>query len=136
MPQAGPPSIRDENRKFHRVVFTRTVTIAIGDRQFKQLRAKNLSLGGLFIEGVLDGVRVGDDCHLTLTESGRRSTLLLQFEGKITRVEDKGVGVEFTAMEDDSYMFLQTMLLYSSDDPLGVVADFLEDFSPGKSEAA
>jgi hypothetical protein len=33
-------------------------------------------------------------------------------------------------MEDDSYMFLQTMVLYSSDDPLGVAEDFFEDFNP------
>ena len=135
MPDAGPPTICRENRKHHRVIFTRTVNIVFGEEQYNRMRAKNLSLGGLFVEGSLD-VKIGDACHLVLSETGRRSTLLLHIDGKVRRVEQDGIAVEFTKMEDDSYMFLQTMVLYSSDDPLGIVAEFLEDFPQGNSRVA
>lgn len=63
-----------------------------------------------------------------LSETGIHATMLLYFDAIVTRVDAEGVAVTFCSMEEDAYMFLQTMLLYSSDDPLGVVAEFLEDF--------
>lgn len=84
-------------------------------------------MGGLFIEGDIN-LPMGENCRLELHETGSHSSLILTFSGKIKRCEKDGVGVKFTAMEDDSFMFLQTMVLYSSDDPVGVAEHFLEDF--------
>lgn len=129
MTTPGPIVLSPEKRRHARVIFNRTVKLFIQEKNRGQYPARNLSMGGLFVEGAID-LPVGEDCRLELHENGRHSSLILTFLGKVQRCEKDGVGVKFTGMEDDSYMFLQTMVLYSSDDPLGVAEDFFEDFNP------
>jgi hypothetical protein len=129
MSNPGPKVLKPEKRRHLRVVFTRTVKLSVRDAILGRFPARNLSLGGLYIDGCT-GMREGETCRLELHESGLHSSLILSFSARVARVEPEGVAVEFTDMEDDSFMFLQTMVLYSSDDPLGVAEDFLEDFKP------
>jgi hypothetical protein len=86
-------------------------------------------MGGLFIGDAALADVVEEECQLELREKGEHSSLILKFSAKVVRVEPAGIAVEFTDMEDDSFMFLQTMVLYASDDPIGIAKDFLEDFS-------
>lgn len=132
MTTAGMLTFTPEKRKHTRVIFSRNVRVFSGGELRGQFPARNLSLGGLFIEGATD-IPIGQDCRLELHETGRRSSLILKFCGTVRRKENDGVGVCFTSMEDDSYMFLQTMVLYSSDDPIGVAERFLENFVPKSS---
>jgi hypothetical protein len=127
MTTAGPSAFNPEKRRHTRVIFTRSVKVFIQDKPQGQFPARNLSLGGLFIEGDVN-LPIGEDCRLELHETGRRSSLILNFCGTVLRREKGGIGVKFTNMEEDSFMFLQTMVLYSSDDPIGVAENFLEDF--------
>jgi hypothetical protein len=129
MTTAGASAFNPEKRRHSRVIFTRSVKLFTQGKLQGQFPARNLSLGGLFVEGEIN-IPVGEDCRLELHETGRRSSLILNFCGTIRRKEKDGVGVKFTNMEDDSFMFLQTMVLYSSDDPIGVAEHFLEDFVP------
>lgn len=129
MTTPGPIARSPEKRRHARVIFNRSVHLFVQEKSHGRYPARNLSMGGLFVEGALN-LPVGEDCRLELHETGRHSCLILTFSGKIQRCEKDGVGVTFTGMEDDSYMFLQTMVLYSSDDPLGVAEDFIEDFNP------
>ena len=125
----GSVTLSPDNRRYTRVVFTRSVKLFVKGEAHGQYPARNLSQGGLFIEGDIN-IPVGEDCCLKLYETGRHSSLILTFWGKILRREKEGVGVQFTRMEDDSFMFLQTMVLYSSDDPVGVAERFLDGFTP------
>ncbi len=127
MTTAGPSAFTPEKRQYTRVIFTRSVKVFCHDTPHGEFPARNLSLGGLFIEGDID-IPVGQECRLELHETGRRSSLILNFCGTVLRKDAGGVGVKFTDMEEDSFMFLQTMVLYSSDDPIGVAEHFLEDF--------
>ena len=129
---AAPSMFNPEKRKHVRVRFTRDVRVFATGKACGQFSVKNLSLGGLLIEGPLD-VPVGGDCRLEIHETGRRSSLILNFCGKILRNEGNGVGIRFTGMEEDSFMFLQTMVLYSADDPVEVAESFLDGFTPDAS---
>lgn len=129
MTTLGQFVLSPEKRRHTRVIFNRSVKLFTQEKGHGQYPARNLSLGGLFVEGDIS-LPIGEDCRLELHETGRHSSLVLNFFGKIQRCERDGVGVQFTGMEDDSYMFLQTMILYSSDDPLGVAEDFFENFTP------
>jgi hypothetical protein len=135
MTTAGPSAFTPEKRRHTRVIFTRSVKVFIQDKLHGQFPARNLSLGGLYIEGDID-IPEGGDCRLELHETGRRSSLIVNFCGTVRRKDKDGVGVHFTSMEDDSFMFLQTMVLYSSDDPIGVAEHFLEDFVPKSASAS
>jgi hypothetical protein len=134
MSTTGPIALSPEKRRHARVVFTRSVKLLGKRKSLGQYSAKNLSLGGMFIEGDIK-IPVGEECRLELHETGSHSSLILTFSGKILRCDRNGVGVAFTEMEKDSFMFLQTMVLYSSDDPTGVAENFLEDFAPGSMTA-
>lgn len=130
MSTTGPIALSPEKRRHARVNFTRSVRLFGKQEPLGRYPAKNLSLGGMFIEGDIN-IPVGAECRLELHETGRHSSLILTFSGKILRCDQGGVGVAFTAMERDSFMFLQTTVLYSSEDPTGVAENFLEDFTPG-----
>ena len=116
-----------ENRRFTRVVFTRTAKLILPAGTSTEGRVHNLSLGGLFLDGKYD-VDGGALCELELYESGRHSCLILHFKVRVVRIESDGLALEFIDMPTDSHKFLQTMILYSTDDPLGVSLEFLEDF--------
>lgn len=134
MTTAGPQTFTPEKRRHARVIFTRSVRVFHRDRLLGQFPARNLSLGGLYVQGKVD-IAAGEPCRLELHETGRRSSLIVNFCATVCRKDPDGVGVHFTSMEDDSFMFLQTMVLYFSDDPIGVAEHFLEDFTPKSASA-
>lgn len=122
-----------DNRRFTRVVLSRTAKLISRTGIHEGVRVHNLSLGGLFLDGKYD-VDCGDLCELEVHETGRHSCLILHFKVRVVRIESEGLALEFVDMPADSYRFLQTMILYSTDDPLGVSREFLEDF-PSPSQA-
>ena len=134
MTTAGQLTFTPEKRKHARVIFTRSVRVFYRDKLLGQFPARNLSLGGLYVEGKVD-IASGEPCRLELHETGRRSSLIVNFCATVCRKDPEGIGVQFTDMEDDSFMFLQTMVLYFSDDPIGVAEHFLEDFTPKSASA-
>ncbi len=116
-----------DNRRFTRVVFSRTAKLICRAATYEEGQVHNLSLGGLFLDGKYD-IDYGELCKLELHETGRHSCLILHFQVRVVRIEPRGLALAFVDMPTDSYKFLQTMILYSTDDPLGVSLEFLEDF--------
>jgi hypothetical protein len=112
------------------VIFHRTARLILHDKVYEEKRIRNLSIVGLFLAGKFDAA-IGDLCTIELHETGHHASLILTFSAKVVRVESDGIGLEFFEMKPDSYMFLQTMILYATKDPLGVAEEFLEDFPPG-----
>ena len=100
----------------------------LADRRYDMARIRNLSIGGLFLEGEYPAA-MGEQCTLELHETGRNSSLILRFEARVAWISREGIALQFIRMEPDSYMFLQTMVLYATDDPYGVALEFLDDFS-------
>ncbi|NLX20013.1 MAG: PilZ domain-containing protein [Desulfobulbus sp.] len=134
MTTIGALAFSPEKRRHPRVIFTRSVKVYLRDQLHGRFKTRNLSLGGMYVEGASD-LPVGEDLRLELYETGRKSSLILTILAKVCRNDAGGVGVHFTHMEDDSFMFLQTMVLYSSDDPIGVAEHFLEGFASKSTPA-
>ncbi len=122
---------RKDKRSYARVIFNRKAKLILHGRIYEEQPVKNLSLIGMFIAGSFD-TEVNDICDVELREIGRHTCLTLNFTAKIVRVEKDGLGLEFKNMQPDSYMFLQTMILYATQDPLSVAEEFLEDFLPNQ----
>ncbi len=120
---------RDNKRSHARVLFNRKVRLIIHGRVYEEQPVKNLSLTGMFVTGTF-AASINDDCTVELRETGPNSCLTLKFSARVIRVEQDGLGLEFHDMQPDSYMFLQTMILYATRDPLSVAEEFLEDFPP------
>jgi hypothetical protein len=119
-------------RRFSRVVLTRAARIRVGDTWYESCPINNLSLGGMQLQGSFQGVK-GDFAEIELHETGKHSSLVLRMNAEVVRVDTQGIAVEFVDMEPDSMMFLQTMVLYSTDDPVGVALEFLDDFPSEQS---
>lgn len=119
--------VRTHARRFTRVGLSRTVTLYLGGDFFEDIAIKNLSVGGLFVEGRYH-CDVGEKCEVELQETGESCSLLLKLIALVRRVEEDGLALEFVEMTRDSLMFLQTVVLYSSENPCEAVEEFLEDF--------
>lgn len=119
-----------EKRYHARVGCTRSVRIIGRHKTLGLYPVKNMSLGGIFIQGDID-IPIGEECCLEMRQTSKQASLLLTFSGKIIRRELNGVGVAFVTMDRDCFMFLQTIVLYSADDPNRVAENFSEDFAPG-----
>ncbi|BCO09281.1 hypothetical protein GF1_16570 [Desulfolithobacter dissulfuricans] len=110
-------------RRFSRVNFNRLARLYLGGRWHEYAQIKNLSLGGVFIEGQYEA-DVGETCELELYENARSSSLVLTLTARVVRVDDDGLGLEFVDVEPNTYMFLQTIVLYHSDDPYDIALEF------------
>jgi len=117
-----------ERRRYYRVALERRGRLRCGSRWSAEAKVVDLSLGGLKLAGDL-GVEPGLECQLELREEGRHSCLILRFRVRVVWRRSDMTGLEFVSMDDDGYMLLQTMLLYSADDPLAVSNQFEESFA-------
>lgn len=131
IPNASIPH-SPEKRRYARVDCNRSVRIVGRQKALGLYTVTNLSLGGIFIQGDID-IPIGEECCLEMRQTSERASVLLAFSGKIIRREHNGVGVAFVTMDRDCFMFLQTMVLYSADDPNKIAENFSEDFAPGFS---
>jgi len=114
-----------DKRRYERVAFERSVKLFANDYASHQFSAKNLSLGGMFLEG-RGALAVGQDCRIELHETGQRASLIYKICGKVVHAAKDGLGIEFVGMEDHSLMYLQTMVLYSAEDPVAAAEHFDE----------
>ena len=106
-------------RKFARTHFNRHVNLKFMSNQYKNHRANNLSLTGMFVIGDLQK-QIGNYCLIDLVETEKSTDLCFQAKAKVIRKDDEGVAIEFTLMPRDSYMFLQLTLLNEIEYPFVV----------------
>lgn len=114
-------------RRFTRVNFNQSVQLDFGKRNYEQQIVCNLSLGGLCVKGQFEQ-KVGDVCKIAMREAGVSGPPVnFQAKGVAVWVNGESMAIEFTEMEYDSFLFLQTALLYQADDPLLLGTEFCRD---------
>jgi hypothetical protein len=59
---------------------------------------------------------VGTPCRVALVVGGRQSPLRIEVTGRVVRVDDAGMAVEFSEMGVDSFDHLRRLVLYNSTD--------------------
>lgn len=129
----APNAFSPDKRQHVRVPFVRSVKVSMLNVAQGCFTAKNLSLGGIYLTGSAP-LPVGDDCRIELHASGRQASVIYPICGTIAHQDGKGFGVRFTGMEERCLMYLQTMMLYGSDDPIGM-ADYFNDSQMQAGEA-
>lgn len=112
-------------RRFTRVNFRQAVQLDFGERQYEQQIISNLSLGGMYIKGRFEQ-RPGDICSVIIRPSWPEMPTDFRAKGSVVWVTDEGMAVEFVSMGYDSFLFLQTVLLYEADDPASLSSEFTE----------
>ena len=116
------------NRQFTRVNFMRDVRLDFEGRQYTQHTINDLSLGGMYVKGEFDQ-QAGDTCTIELTKPEAGAGVELRACCSVVRVTDNGIALEFISMEQESFLFLQTILIYEADDPILLGTEFIKNVS-------
>jgi len=87
----------------------------------------DLGMGGACIYGQCS-LKPGDPCELELHELQGGRCMTYTYQAMVVWTGKDRLAVEFVGMDSDSYMFLQTMVLYHAEDPLEVVKEFQDGF--------
>lgn len=125
-----PEKLNFEQRRDKRVSLNSKAKLSAKGIIHGWFPVKNLSVSGFFLEGDIN-IPAGEDCCLEFYETGENASLVLSVLGKIIRRDEHGLGVAFTAMENDCFMLLQTIVLYYSDAYQPEVEDKFQDvFKP------
>ena len=123
-----------ERRRYSRVVFDRGSWLTDHDRRQRFDQVCNLSMGGACLQGSTS-LRAGDMCDFELHEEGRTFCRIVKFCARVIRTGSNKLALEFVNMDVDNYMLLQTLVLYNTDDPIGIVTEF-QDYFPNPPTAA
>lgn len=115
-----------ENRKFSRIKFDRQVSLEFLNDRHDNCQINDISLTGLFVNGFFQQ-QVGENCIITLVQKGVSTTLSLAALAKVVRKSDEGIAIKFSAMSFDSYMYLQTSLLYEANEPIVIGLELPDD---------
>jgi len=88
------------NRQFDRMDFNAKVLVSYADSTFAGT-VENLSLKGLFIK-TDQLVPLDEPVGILLSFAGSNGNLSLSLEGKVVRVSEEGIGVNFKKISIDS----------------------------------
>ena len=115
-----------ERREFSRVVIQVLVRLRTKEGAIVTGKGTRISLKGLFLE---TSTRLPNGSAFQIeivlgTEQPHR--LLINVEGKVTRQEESGLGLEFTQMGSEGYEHLKNLVLYNSDEPEKVEKEFMQ----------
>jgi len=113
-------------RMFKRISFDRKVRLDFVSESYDYCQVKDLSLTGMFVLGTFQQ-KVGEHCLVKLLQKGVDSELKLLALANVVWTNDEGVGIEFTSMSFDSYLFLQVTLLYEADEPIAIGLELPEE---------
>lgn len=112
----------NERRKRTRVSYHGSVNIQVGDESLDVEAIHDISLKGLFVE-TRERLVPDSECHIEIA-LGPGEGQVLKFDGRVRRVEEDGLGIEFTSTDSDSFGHLCKLVLYNSDDPDQVEEEF------------
>jgi hypothetical protein len=118
-----------KTRKYTRVDFRRDIHLYFDGKQYIQHTVSDLSLGGMYVKGKFEQQQ-GDICTVELSRpDDRLGDIELRARCTVVRVSDDGIALRFTSMGHESFLFLQTVLLYEADDPMQLGAEFVKEVS-------
>ncbi|MBU2548809.1 MAG: PilZ domain-containing protein [Proteobacteria bacterium] len=118
----GGANMSEEQRIRTRVHFTTRVTLIFGDRELSGLESRDISLKGLYV-GTRTRLPLETPVDIILELSGSTSSLNLQMKGKVARVDDDGLGIDFVEIDLDSFYHLRNLVSFNAGDPSEIEAE-------------
>ncbi len=101
-----------EQRKRTRVEMDAFARLSCSGRVFRA-RTVNVSLRGVFLDTVPEGIETGEQCFLEIfLDSG----LKMEFEVRVRREEAEGTGFSFVRMDEDSFVHLRNFVRLHAED--------------------
>ncbi len=123
-------NIEKDRRRFLRVSYSVSATLT--DEKGNQVSGdiKNLSLKGAFVESN-DEMDIGSSVKIAINVVSLSSSLNLNLKGEVVRKDHKGIGVEFTEMDIDSFVHLKSIVALNHGD-LDIIEDEFHKFLKNK----
>lgn len=115
----------EEKRRNTRVAFQASADLKFSDKSYTHCETENLSIKGVSVFGIT-GHQVGEECELALALSGSTSELRLKMKGKIVRVDEDSIALNFTEIDLDSFYHLKNIVYYNSEDPDSIKSELAE----------
>jgi len=105
-----------DRRRYSRVAFPTAAYLQPEAASRCEATLLDLSLRGALLAPATDpGLMVGASCRIGFALPG--STIELDFEAEVVRVDAGGVGVRFTAVDLETMTHLRALLEYNTGDP-------------------
>lgn len=114
--------MKKSGRMHERIPLVRMVEITFPNHQCNH-PTEDISLAGMFIAGEFKE-KPGTPCSITLKEKWSEHLFSMEFASTVTRQETDGIAIQFAEMSQKTSDLLQTVLLYSCDDPLSLGEEF------------
>jgi len=114
-------------RKHTRIDLPLLVKTTFYDNPNNLFLVKNISLSGIFIVTHLN-IITGTKCLIELNSNQPDELITREVYGIVARQSDNGFGIQFIRMDHETYMILQTKLLYSCNDPFALCQEFSSDW--------
>lgn len=112
-----------DNREFSRAFVGNRVEIALDENIVLLGRLSDVSMGGCFVAGLQPLPVDGEYAISILLQAAKSTFIRLYTRGRIARVEEDGMAVEFIEIDEDSQTHLQNLVMYNAEDPDRVVSE-------------
>jgi hypothetical protein len=81
-----------------------------------EAQSRDVSLNGMFVNSDRM-LPVGHDCHVTLVLEGGVGKFHVATDGRVVRVDEDGIAIEFSEVEIEGADHLRKLLLCNADEP-------------------
>ncbi len=112
-------------RKFSRVSFQVLATVTSGGRSF-QGKVGNLSMNGVFLE-TTERLPMDEQVDINISLEGTEPEISVSFAGRVSRIQETGLGFHFEKIDLDSYTHLKNIIAYNIADPDKVMEEIFSD---------
>lgn len=102
-----------EKRRYVRIDFERQVQLSFFTEVYDNCQVKNISLGGMFVEGSFP-YKTDDQCQVKIAQTSKSASLKLKALAKVIRRDDEGVALQFISMSFESLLTLEMILLFEA----------------------
>lgn len=113
------PDMTEDHRRRKRVQYKTAVTLFTPDKKLENLSSRDLSLKGVYVE-TKDSLPIGTEVQIVVDLAGSTSLLSLRMVGQVARLDDEGMGLDFSEVDLDSFFHLRNIVLYNAEDPAEV----------------
>jgi hypothetical protein len=103
------------HRDFTRVPVHLEVEVRTAGMKLSSTEARDLSMNGIFVHAS-GRFSSDEECQVTLILRGAAEETRLEIHGKIVRVENTGLAIQFLEMGPEEFGHLRNLVLYNSTD--------------------
>lgn len=108
--------MNEERRQDKRICFESRVRIITEDKTINaEADSRDISLMGIYL---VPEIKIALDtfCTLNITLKGKSSSMNCTVHGKVCRHDDKGMGIAFLDMQEDSFVHIKNLIMLHTAD--------------------